>query len=268
MQFSKVVFLAFLVCPSILVGDHEESVVSEQDKKRYEDLNDDDSDKRFLKVFLDPGYGHAKQRVPEQWVEIDWARAQGEDAFPVLLEVLKRESNDDLNLRPHPWIGVERKMHVLNWVESHPDGDPKPFLEEVRRQLPEWSERQIADHDTHTGFIREALNLLAREGDESDIPLIESFLGDVNRNNKHNAEKSLIRLKERLALEPKRRPRRANNRDNPQKLESSSRKNEKTQSEEEIVGPKKSSLPWIIAGVLLVGILLLLFKTFKGKSTS
>jgi len=31
---------------------------------------------------------------------------------------------------------------------------------------------------------------------------------------------------------------------------------------------KKSSLPWIVAGVLLVGILLLLFKVFKGKSTS
>lgn len=31
---------------------------------------------------------------------------------------------------------------------------------------------------------------------------------------------------------------------------------------------KKSSLPWIIAGVLLLGILVLLLKTFKGKSTS
>ena len=31
---------------------------------------------------------------------------------------------------------------------------------------------------------------------------------------------------------------------------------------------KKSNLPWIIAGVLLAGILLLLFKTFKGNSTS
>lgn len=31
---------------------------------------------------------------------------------------------------------------------------------------------------------------------------------------------------------------------------------------------KKSSLPWIIAGLLLLGILALLFKTFKGKSTS
>lgn len=34
------------------------------------------------------------------------------------------------------------------------------------------------------------------------------------------------------------------------------------------VPPKKSNLPWIIAGVFLVGILLLLLKTFKGKSTS
>lgn len=37
---------------------------------------------------------------------------------------------------------------------------------------------------------------------------------------------------------------------------------------EEILEEKPSNLPWIIAGVLLVGILALLIKVFKGKSTS
>lgn len=40
---------------------------------------------------------------------------------------------------------------------------------------------------------------------------------------------------------------------------------ERKESESE---KKASNLPWIIAGVLLAGILALLFKTFKGKSTS
>lgn len=40
------------------------------------------------------------------------------------------------------------------------------------------------------------------------------------------------------------------------------------ESQEKITEPKTSSLPWIIAGVLLVGILALLSKIFKGKSTS
>lgn len=39
-------------------------------------------------------------------------------------------------------------------------------------------------------------------------------------------------------------------------------------AEKTIEPEKKSSLPWIIAGVLLVGILALLLKIFKGKSTS
>ena len=48
----------------------------------------------------------------------------------------------------------------------------------------------------------------------------------------------------------------------PPEVEKKPSVNEETKSEE------KSSLPWIIAGVLLVGILVLLFKTFKGKPTS
>lgn len=44
--------------------------------------------------------------------------------------------------------------------------------------------------------------------------------------------------------------------------------NEKNQSQEKITEPKKSTLPWIIAGILLMGIFLLLFKVIKGKSTS
>lgn len=48
---------------------------------------------------------------------------------------------------------------------------------------------------------------------------------------------------------------------------SQSRKRQEIESEE-AVEEKPSKFPWIIAGVLLLGILLLLFKTFKGKSTS
>lgn len=48
----------------------------------------------------------------------------------------------------------------------------------------------------------------------------------------------------------------------------SSEKSLKENFQEEATPEKKSSLPWIIAGVLLVGILALLFKVIKGKSTS
>ena len=61
---------------------------------------------------------------------------------------------------------------------------------------------------------------------------------------------------------------RGNNPDNLGKREISSRSDEKSQRQEEIAELKKSSLPWIIAGVLLVGILFLVLKTFKSKSTS
>lgn len=61
---------------------------------------------------------------------------------------------------------------------------------------------------------------------------------------------------------------RGNNPDNLRKQELSSRSDEKSQRQEVIAEPKKFNLPWIIAGVLLVGILVLLFKMFRGKSTS
>ena len=56
--------------------------------------------------------------------------------------------------------------------------------------------------------------------------------------------------------------------DNRRNRELSSRSNGKSQNQGEIVESKKSSLPWIIAGVLIIGILLLLLNTFKGKPTS
>lgn len=43
---------------------------------------------------------------------------------------------------------------------------------------------------------------------------------------------------------------------------------QENQSQEDATEPKKPSLPWIISGIVLLGILVLLFKTFKGKSTS
>lgn len=58
---------------------------------------------------------------------------------------------------------------------------------------------------------------------------------------------------------------RENNPDDLRKQQTIHRPDQKGYSQEN-AGKKKSNLPWVIAGVLLVGILALLFKTFKGKS--
>lgn len=58
------------------------------------------------------------------------------------------------------------------------------------------------------------------------------------------------------------------NLDDRRNREPSSSSNEKSQNQREIADSKKSNLPSVIAGVLLVGILALLLKVFKGKSTS
>lgn len=266
--------LVALVCICVrLEAQHgeEESIRPQiHNEKRYEDLLGDPFTKRFLSIMLDPrSYGGPSGYAVLNNNEFIWCREQGADAFPILLEVLKREPNPGKEDSGEIWNSLIYKRAVLNWVRDFPEGDPQPFVEEVRRQLPVWTERQIANHDTHTGFIREALDLLAREGDESDIPLIESFLEDVNRNNKHNAQMSLTKLKERLASEPERksRPPREHRFDDRSEHKPTSVSNRGIQSHEENADEKNSNLQWIIAGALLVGIVLLLLKTLKGKST-
>ena len=49
---------------------------------------------------------------------------------------------------------------------------------------------------------------------------------------------------------------------------SSPKSSEETLQKEAVLEKKPSNLPWIIAGLLLVGIFVLLFKVFKGKSAS
>lgn len=194
----KIAMVLLLSCLS-LSGHPEEVANYIIDEDRYEDLLDNSFNRRFLTIFFHPGANHGGYIYTEsEKNEIKWAQKEGEKAFPLLLEVFKREPIPGDGASPEQWRGVTIRQNILYWLKDFPGGDPQPFVEEIRHQLPEWSERQIANHDTHTGFIREALDLLARKGDAADIPLIEAFLHDVNRNNKHSAESSLIKLKERL----------------------------------------------------------------------
>gem|GEM_PF-3125043 len=55
---------------------------------------------------------------------------------------------------------------------------------------------------------------------------------------------------------------------NQNKVKDQKRNQKKTSPNEETLEEKTSNLPWIIAGVLLLGILFLLLKVFKGKSAS
>lgn len=211
-------------------------------EKRYEDLLVDPFNKRLLSIILDPrsydGPNSGFTMINHN--EIVWCREQGVKAFPMLLEVLKREPTPNAGDHGKIWRSVDFKEHVLCFIKIFPGGDTKPFVEEVRRQLPQWSERQIPNHDAHTAFIREALDLLAREGDKSDIPLIESFLNDVNQMNKHSAQTSLTKIKKRLA----------------------------SGSEGESRSPRaqKYDFLWFGAGVFIMGFIALALRNFKGKS--
>lgn len=143
------------------------------------------------------GWGYAVYNLDE----FKWCREQGVKALPLMLEVLKREPTPNAGDSGEIWFSLRFKSAALLWIRDFPAGDAQPFLEEVRRQLPVWLERQIANNDSHTGFICDALELLAREGDATDLPLIESFLNDANPTNKFNAQKNLTKLKDRLAKE-------------------------------------------------------------------
>ena len=263
--------LTLFACSSILLeanpGDLEELRPKIHDEKRYEDLLDDPFNKRFLSVMLDiRSYAGDGGYAVYNLHEFAWCREQGVKALPLMLEVLKREPTPNVGDSGEIWFSLRYKSAALIWTRDFPTGDSQPFLEEVRRQLPGWLERQIANNDSHTGFIRDALELLEREGDESDIPLLESFLNDVNGMNKESAQKSLTKLNERLASEATETSRvQRGLKSDISREKTTSLFNEANNSEEKIADEKKYHQPSIIAFALLVGILAFLLKIYKLK---
>lgn len=237
-------------------------------EQRYQDLLGDPFNKRFLSVTLDiRSYAGDGTYAVLNLDEFKWCREQGVKALPLMLEVLKREPTPDAGDSGEIWFSLRFKSAALLWIRDFPAGDAQPFLEEVRRQLPAWLERQIANNDSHTGFICDALELLAREGDATDIPLIESFLNDANPTNKFNAQKNLTKLKDRLAKESENQKRSSNR--------NTSQRNSPNGSftgdveENEIAGEKKFSMQNVILSFLLFGILIVLARMLKKyKNTS
>lgn len=257
-------FFCIKLQSSSIEDDYRPQINNEQ---RYQDLLGDPFNKRFLSSALDiRSYAGDGGYAVYNLNEFAWAREQGVKALPLMLEVLKREPTPNVGDSGEIWFSLRFKSAALLWIRDFPTGDSQPFLEEVRRQLPWWLERQIAKNDSHTGFIRDALELLAREGDASDIPLIESFLDDVNGMNKESAQKNLTKINERLATESavKSRLQRGLKSDI-SSGKTTSPLNEANNSEEKIADKKKYHLPTIIFGVLLVVILSFLLKTYKSK---
>lgn len=127
--------------------------------------------------------------------------------------------------------------------------------------------------------IKDNAKKLIKRYQNSTIEIIDGVTeGEVAT---HMEKTLLLKEKEKLCPEkktPKKRPSRMQGETvypqiteqksskEPAAQEAINRPNQKSEIQEEIAGTKKSNLPWIIAGVLLVGILIL--KAFKGKSTS
>lgn len=274
MKISQVILTMLLYLQAIFVFGQEDIrkfEISEYDKKLYGDMLHDQEWERFLKVFLNTAHGDLMSLTDYQFDEYDWANSLKERAFPILLEVLKREKNVDYDNQGNIFNGIMRKEALLSFAKKNPQGDLQPFVEEVRRQLPEWLLPEWQNkNDTYTGFIRAALDLLARKGDESDIPLIESFLNDLNGNNRESAKKSLTKLNERLALEAaeKSRVQHGFNSDPLGSRNSTTAPKQENPSPENLAKEKKLGLPKIISGLVLLGIFALLLNIYKGKKES
>jgi hypothetical protein len=236
------------------------------DEKRYEDLLQDPFNKRFLSVMLDiRSYAGDGGYAVHNLDEFKWCREQGVKALPLMLEVLKREPTPNVGDSGEIWFSLRFKSAALIWIRDFPAGDAQPFLEEVRRQLPAWLERQIANHDSHTGFICDALELLAREGDATDIPLMESFLNDANPTNKYNAQKNLITIKKRLASISNEESGIPDKSSQGQSHQNSSSRSKK-ESHNLIADEKAFNLLWLGSGLLIIGVVALVLRVYKRGS--
>jgi hypothetical protein len=194
------IFLFLFLC--ILTVSAEEPPRVIIDETRYADLLEDPYSRRILGVIFHVENGVGAYRFTEdEQADRRWFDERGAKAFPVLLEVQKREPSPvDSPKSPEAWHGMIRTRRILGWISHFPEGEFQPFVEEVRRQMLLVKELPNRDY-IQSHFLREVFNLLAQKGDESDIPRMEKFLDDEDVGNRDNARASIAKLRARLDAE-------------------------------------------------------------------
>lgn len=164
----SLIFMVSLLGTFAAIGElYERDDGYSEDQERYADLLVDPYAARFLDRFLDPSDCHGATAKPDK-EEVEnsiWYSQQGEKSFPLLLEVLRREEGN---------FGAVRIEKALARVMRYP-GDKTAFVEEARRRLPHWKNEGF-EPKQYNNMVTMSFRLLAEEGDESDIALIESML--------------------------------------------------------------------------------------------
>ena len=173
------------------------------DQQRYADLLEDPYARRILGVIFHVGRGDGNYRFTlEEEADKKWFDAEGTKTFPVLLEVLKREPSPlDSPAPPYAWLGVQMQRDILGLVKRSPEGDLQPFVEETRRQIARWIGFPSTGKHTLVQLLSEGFDLLAQEGDESDIALIGQFVEDGNPGTREIALGNIKLLKARFEAE-------------------------------------------------------------------
>ncbi len=204
---ARILALVLLLCvvAQALAEDPPRVVI---DQQRYADLLQKQYDRRILGVIFHVGRGHGAYRyTEEEYAEMRWFHEQGPKAFPVLLEVIKREPSPlDSPTEPLAWHGVQTRRDILGWVKQFPSGDLEPFLKEIRLQIGKWSEFPSKGEHTLAQFLSEGFDLLADHGNESDVALMEQFSENENPGIREIAMGNIKILKARLEAERNKQP--------------------------------------------------------------
>ena len=197
-------YFIFLISLGLFsVASSAESPRVRIDEQRYADLLEDPYARRILGVIFQVGRGDGNYRfTPEEQADNEWFTAQGAKAFPVLLEVFKREPSPlDTPAPPYAWLGVQMQRDILGLVKRPPEGDLQPFVEETRRQITRWIGFPSSGKHTLVQFLSEGFELLAMKGDASDVALMEKFTDDGNPGTREIALGNIRLLKARLEAE-------------------------------------------------------------------
>lgn len=230
------------------------------DRDKYADLLEDPDATRLLEIFLDPAVLHSPTHLtPEYKATLAWLHQQQGKAFPVLLEIFKREDGKTQ-------YSVNTKAAILGYFETR-TGDRSGILPEIRKQLPAWHQREDPGGNL-AAFFNGCFRLLAEYGGEEDIALLESFADARSSRARSLAiEKALPKLKQRLEREKaqaqRRRPGRYPGDDafaSPAG-ENSSGSGAEAAADHELV----SKWPWFVIGALLVGSLAAAWQWFRRR---
>lgn len=248
-------------------GVHGDFLLSKAAEERYADLLVDPENQELIKILLDPSVHSHTNFSQEMREKLSVFREKIRGRSDLIADILQKERvSFNGKISSEDYDSISRSVMVLNFIIHREMSEPKEIVEEVRARLESW--KYFGDNKSKNhGYLNALFGTLISYGDSGDLETLEKFREHPDGIIKFGADNAYSRLKKRLDEQQGRKKSDRVSTDRIARISDQREAQKKSSMSEEAKPEERGNLPLIIAGVLLVGILALLFKVIKGKST-